>query len=89
VIGISPQWSCTTQIVTLQPHDILVIYTDGVTEANDANDNEFGEKRLAAVVTENPSAGPAELIAIIQRAVQQFSVGEQFDDLTLVVARAR
>jgi len=89
VIGISPQWSCTTETVTLQPHDILVIYTDGVTEANDANDNEFGEERLATVVKENRSAGPAELIAIIQRAVQQFSVGEQFDDLTLVVARAR
>jgi phosphoserine phosphatase RsbU/P len=89
VIGISTQWSCTTQTVALQPNDILVIYTDGVTEANDADGNEFGEARLAKVVRENCCATPAELIAIIQRAVQQFSVGEQFDDLTLVVARAR
>jgi serine phosphatase RsbU (regulator of sigma subunit) len=89
VIGFTPQWECTTEIIRLQPGDVLVIYTDGVTEANDAAGNEFGEERLREVVCRNAPASPAELLAAIQQAVQRFSVGEQFDDLTLVIARAR
>jgi sigma-B regulation protein RsbU (phosphoserine phosphatase) len=89
VIGISPEWECTTETITLQPNDVLVIYTDGVTEANDADANEFGEERLKEVVRTNFTASPADLLTAIQDAVQKFSSGEQFDDLTLVVARAR
>jgi sigma-B regulation protein RsbU (phosphoserine phosphatase) len=89
VIGLSSEWECTTETITLQPKDVLIIYTDGVTEANDAQGNEFGEERLQEVVRDNPLAAPAKLITAIQDAVQKFSAGEQFDDLTLVVARAR
>lgn len=89
VIGFTAEWECTTEIIRLEPGDILIIYTDGVTEANDAGGNEFGETRLREAVRANQCAKPEELLAAIQRAVQGFSVGEQFDDLTLVVARAR
>ena len=89
VIGLFPRWECRTEIVTLQPRDVLVIYTDGVTEANDENGNEFGEDRLTKVVREHPTATPDELLKAIEVAVQEFSAGEQFDDLTLVVARSR
>lgn len=89
VIGLSSRWECTTQTVALLPKDVLVIYTDGVTEANDAEGNEFGEERLRQVVRANFAANPPELLQAIESAVQEFSVGEQFDDLTLVVARAR
>ncbi|MGB9512368.1 MAG: SpoIIE family protein phosphatase, partial [Candidatus Acidiferrum sp.] len=89
VIGISPEWKCETETVTLQPKDILIIYTDGVTEANDADGTEFGEDRLRQVVLKNVAAEPLGLLLAIQDEVQKFSVGEQFDDLTLVVARAR
>jgi len=88
VIGFTPGWECGTEIITLQPGDVLIIYTDGVTEANDAGGHEFGEEGLERVVRENISGSPSELLAAIQSAVQRFSVGEQFDDLTLVVARA-
>jgi serine phosphatase RsbU (regulator of sigma subunit) len=88
VIGFSANWECTTETVTLQPNDTLVIYTDGVTEANDAENNEFGEGRLEEVVRRNLGRTPSELLVAIQQAVQKFSPGEQFDDLTLVVARA-
>ena len=89
VIGFSADWECTTEMVRLEPGDVLVIYTDGVTEANDVGGNEFGEERLQEVVRRNLRASPSELLRAIQQAVQRFSVGEQFDDLTLVVARAR
>jgi phosphoserine phosphatase RsbU/P len=89
VIGIFQDWKCETRTITLQPKDVLVMYTDGVTEANDAAGNEFGEARLRETVQQNLCLAPAELLTAIQEAVQKFSPGEQFDDLTLVVARAR
>jgi len=89
VIGMSANWQCVTQKVSLAPGDLLVIYTDGVTEANDASGNEFGEARLVDLVRANLSLSPAQLITQIQSAVMSFSANNQFDDLTLVLARAR
>jgi sigma-B regulation protein RsbU (phosphoserine phosphatase) len=89
VIGLFPDWQCATQTITLIANDVLVMYTDGVTEANDADGNEFGEARLRETVCRNIQRPPAALLGAIQDAVQKFSAGEQFDDLTLVVARVR
>jgi sigma-B regulation protein RsbU (phosphoserine phosphatase) len=89
VIGLFPDWQCATQTITLIANDVLVIYTDGVTEANDADGNEFGEARLRETVCRNLHRPPTALLTTIQDAVQKFSAGEQFDDLTLVVARVR
>jgi phosphoserine phosphatase RsbU/P len=89
VIGLFPKWQCETRTIALQPNDVLVIYTDGVTEANEDSGNEFGEERLRETVRAKIDGSPQEILTGIQDAVQKFSVGEQFDDLTLVVARAR
>jgi len=89
VIGLFPKWRCETQFVNLQPGDLLVIFTDGVTEANDAAGEEFGEARLIETVRAHRDMAPGALIEAIQDAVKKFSAGEQSDDLTLVIARAR
>ena len=89
VIGLFPGWQCVTRCITLAPGDLLVIYTDGVTEANNAAGEEFGEARLIETVRACCSLPPKDLVATIQSAVQTFSPGEQSDDLTLVIARAR
>ena len=89
VIGMSANWECVTQKLSLSPGDLLVIYTDGVTEANDASGNEFGEARLVDLVRANLALSPVQLITQIQSAVRSFSANRQFDDLTLVLARAR
>jgi sigma-B regulation protein RsbU (phosphoserine phosphatase) len=89
VIGMSANWECVTQKLSLSPGDLLVIYTDGVTEANDAAGNEFGEARLVDLVRVNLALSPVQLITQIQSAVMSFSANSQFDDLTLVLARAR
>ena len=88
VIGMSANWACVTQKLSLPPGDLLVIYTDGVTEANDASGNEFGEARLVDLVRANLALPPDQLITQIQSAVMSFSANNQFDDLTLVIARA-
>lgn len=89
VIGLSAHWECLTQRLALFPGDLLLIYTDGVTEANDPNGNEFGEARLIDLVRANLVLSPAQLITQIQSSVMTFSANNQFDDLTLVLARAR
>ena len=89
VIGLFPEWHCATRHITLAPGDLLVIYTDGVTEAADASGNEFGEARIVETVQRHLQDSPQQLSLNIQEAVQKFSAGEQFDDLTLVIARCR
>jgi sigma-B regulation protein RsbU (phosphoserine phosphatase) len=75
--------------VQLLPEDTLVMYTDGVTEAMNRDETEFGEGRLLAILDEKfHSPAPALLQAVIY-GVQQFRHGEQADDITLVVARCR
>jgi serine phosphatase RsbU (regulator of sigma subunit) len=49
----SSDWPCPVQETILLPGDVLVIYSDGVTEAPDENDNEYGEQRLVSVMQGN------------------------------------
>ncbi len=69
------------------PGDVLAIYTDGVTESVDAGDEEYGEIRLRRALEANRSRSARELMDRVIADVQRFSVGEQADDLTLVIAR--
>lgn len=67
----------------MAPGSILFLYTDGLTEAEDANHKLFGKERVAAVVSTFDGT-PRQLIVTVTDAVLQF-VGEteQHDDLTL------
>src|SRR5271166_5255877 len=66
--------------------DILFLYTDGVTEAEDAEGREFGEERLQNLLADGESAGL--LIARVEDAVRFFSRGKpQFDDITCLALR--
>jgi serine phosphatase RsbU (regulator of sigma subunit) len=70
----------------LSPGDKLVIYTDGVTEAQDARGAFFGRKRLFDLVRAQAGASAAELHDAIHGAVRDFTEGApQSDDITLVV----
>jgi sigma-B regulation protein RsbU (phosphoserine phosphatase) len=89
VLGLFERWECSAAEVQLASGDLLVIYTDGITEAMDARNNEFGEARLMDTLRANQGLDPASLLKVLVKAVQQFSAGEQSDDLTLVVGKAR
>jgi len=70
----------------LSPGEKVVIYTDGVTEAQDARGAFFGRKRLFDLVRANAGASSSELHDAIQGAVREFTEGApQSDDITLVV----
>jgi sigma-B regulation protein RsbU (phosphoserine phosphatase) len=90
VIGALAAVRYEQDVVQLAPGDLLVAYTDGVTEAFDAAGEEFGEERLRAVVESAAGRPAAEVAQVIVEAVRAFSIDTpQHDDITLVVARVR
>lgn len=73
---------------TLNPGDSLLVYTDGVTEATDKDNNLFGEKRIVEALNSDPDASPEESINNVKKSVDEF-VGEagQFDDMTMLAVK--
>ena len=71
----------------LEPGDLLVIYSDGLTEATGPDDELFGEERLLEIIRTHGSGGAAALRPRILDALEEFTRGEeQSDDITLVLA---
>jgi serine phosphatase RsbU (regulator of sigma subunit) len=76
--------------VALEPGDALVLFTDGVVEAIDEHEKEFGEERLRETIRAHASASAETILQEILAAVGAHCGGTaQFDDITLVVIRAR
>ena len=72
--------------VRIEPGDRLVLFSDGINEAANANQEEFGEDRLAEAVVDGAEATPQELCERIMEGVQLFaSEGPAPDDRTLMV----
>jgi serine phosphatase RsbU (regulator of sigma subunit) len=72
----------------LEPGDVLVIYSDGVTEASDPSGNEFDVDGLAKTVVGQRTTASDSIIKSISRAVNEFTAGApQADDITVIVAR--
>ena len=89
VLGLFENWDTPTCELTLQAGDTLVMYTDGIVEAANAQDEPFGATRLVETVQANLHLPAESLVHSIQAAVQQFSQGMPADDLTVVIARVR
>jgi sigma-B regulation protein RsbU (phosphoserine phosphatase) len=82
-VGLFDQLKPKVRQAAMQPGDLLFLYTDGVTEAVDTEDREFGEERLLGLIAASEGASAAEAITRVTAAVSEFSRGEpQFDDLT-------
>jgi serine phosphatase RsbU (regulator of sigma subunit) len=89
VLGLFEKWECTAEEVKLLPGDILVLYSDGVTEAASDAGEEFGEPRLIETLCAQPCLPAPALLDALLAAVGKFSHGQQADDITLVVARCK
>ena len=74
---------------SLEPGDLLVLYTDGVTEASDAMEQFYGEGRLAAALDRWVAAPLQEIANRIVEDLLRFAPGEPSDDRTLVLFRER
>jgi len=88
-LGIMPGRIYVDTEAHLEAGDRLVLYTDGLTEAMDADEQEFGEARLVELGTRNITLSAAELLATIRKEVSAFSGGSFQDDFTLVVVAVK
>jgi sigma-B regulation protein RsbU (phosphoserine phosphatase) len=86
-VGAFPDAVYQSRRCALQPHDLLVAYTDGITETSNQVQEHWGSARLEAILSTCIGKRPAEIIAAILKALESFAspvvVG---DDMTLVVA---
>ncbi|MGB3715830.1 MAG: PP2C family protein-serine/threonine phosphatase [Candidatus Promineifilaceae bacterium] len=68
--------------------DLLVMYTDGITEAVNIQNDEFGSERLAAIIKRSHQSPPKEVVREIREGLEDFSGGQPLaDDATVVVCR--
>jgi serine phosphatase RsbU (regulator of sigma subunit) len=91
VLGLFEDWESSLGDVRITSGDVLVIYTDGITEANNSEGQEFGESRLLETIRCHLAVPVPRILDAILTATLEFSGGEgkMTDDLTLVVARGR
>jgi phosphoserine phosphatase RsbU/P len=88
VLGILPMAVYKQEQARLAPGDLLVIYSDGVTEATNTAEQEFGEERLAEVLRNRRSEPASAIVSAVMESVNRFAMdAPQADDITLVVAR--
>lgn len=87
-LGIELNEKYETGRTVLDPGDVLVIYTDGVTEARDEDGKEFGEGRLLALVGQPLEERASLTLSAIMRKLDEFVGGApQHDDITCLVVR--
>jgi sigma-B regulation protein RsbU (phosphoserine phosphatase) len=87
-MGLFKEADYAEETVTLADGDVLVLYTDGITEMIDAEEEEFGEERLEELVVQYASRPAGELADLIIEAAAAFAQDEgAFDDETLVVVK--
>jgi len=87
VLGVFPQWDCAIGECRLAAGDTLALYTDGITEAWNAEGDEFGEQRLVEALCRHRNRCAQSTLQSVVDEVRRFSSIEQHDDITLIVAR--
>lgn len=84
-VGVMPDWNYTYQETTLQPGSRLFLYTDGLTEAENADHQLFGEERMMQNLANAQNLTPKGMITTMSTAVKAFvGKAEQSDDLTML-----
>jgi serine phosphatase RsbU (regulator of sigma subunit) len=86
ILGAFPSATYTSSPLQIDPGDVLVIYSDGVTEAAGQDDEMFEEERLLELIRDNASKGAAVLKGKILEELERFTEGvAQNDDITFLV----
>ncbi|HEY2119341.1 MAG TPA: SpoIIE family protein phosphatase [Candidatus Acidoferrum sp.] len=89
-VGLVPEAEFTTLKLQLEPNDTLVLFSDGVTEAMDPEEELYGVPRLREVLKGRPDSPLDEIQKVVLESVENFARGaRQADDLTLLVVRYR
>lgn len=86
-LGIVSELILPEESVSLNEGDLLIFYTDGIVEAMDKDDEQFGETRFLELVKESRDGPLPRIIDRIREAVIAFTGGSQQDDITLLAVR--
>ena len=87
-LGVFEPFTYQESAIRLEKGDVLVLYTDGVSEAMNANREPFGTERIVDLILRHGAASPKELLDALMDAVRQFSGdAPQHDDMTLLIAQ--
>ena len=88
VLGLFPEWDCCIAECLIESGDLMALYTDGVTESFNHTGEEYGEERLTGALRRHRGLPAKDLLGTIVDEIRQFSPGEQYDDITLIVAKS-
>jgi phosphoserine phosphatase RsbU/P len=88
VLGVFPTWVYETGSIPMEPQDRLLLFTDGITEAEGADEQEFGEENIAVFAKANSRKSAREMTSGLLERVNAFCGGHFQDDATLVVISA-
>ncbi|MBI4773001.1 MAG: SpoIIE family protein phosphatase, partial [Deltaproteobacteria bacterium] len=84
--GVPWALNCEEVEIPIMPGDVILQYTDGITEAKSKTGEEFGLERLCEVIEQAGSMGAPALAGTIKKIVADFSKGSrEMDDVTLVI----
>lgn len=88
VVGLFAEFAYQEGVLELHPGDLFVGFTDGISEAMDGKDDEFGEDRMMETIRQCEARSAAEIVTCLLDQVDSFTAGApQHDDMTLVVMR--
>jgi sigma-B regulation protein RsbU (phosphoserine phosphatase) len=87
VLGVRPGLTYREDAETLEPGQILVLYTDGVTEASSPRNELYGLDRFAKLVTSCKSLELSQMVNQIDKDLKKFQQGNQFDDITVLALK--
>ncbi len=85
-IGLVEEFQFEAERVKLVPGDVLLLYTDGVTEAMNPKGEQFGPQRLADLVRQGPHGSAQELVRNLRIRLQEFTQGQPVADDTTIIA---
>lgn len=88
LLGVFPNWKYEDAVVELQPGDLLLLFTDGITEAMRQDGEQFGEDRMIAAIINSGEQSLAQMQAQLFRQIKSFCDSHISDDATLVLLAA-
>jgi sigma-B regulation protein RsbU (phosphoserine phosphatase) len=90
LLGALPDMPYEEGVMNVGNNDLIFLYTDGVSEAENSDDEMFGEERIKAILKDSRNLSSAEILSKLEDQVQEF-IGETplSDDFTTLVARVK
>ena len=87
-MGLFAQARYDEEVIVLEAGDLVIVFSDGVSEATAVSGEEFGDDRIIGCIQKNPSGSPEQLLECLLASVKAFCAGAlQSDDVTALIMR--